>query len=382
MPFPLTVCQRHPRYAVFLVVLLFGSFLLLSPSDTFSPNRYRYARTATLDHTLPARMERAEEMYGRTLDRRQSMIKKFGPNPSQVVMFPPDRSPWPAYTVWDFFPPVFNCPHESERIGALGDGGKWVCGLSRIAEKQDCVIYSFGLDWDSTFEGELLQRTSHCKVYGYDFTARGFGHGVPRALKGRTHFARLGLGSVDSHGPADEPKMWTLRSLMAANGHDHIDVLHIDIEGWEFEVLRAMVVDFAGLGSVVPGVGAAAGEPESAPERGALPFGQLLIEFHVWHQKFEEFLAFWEMLEGVGLRPFMSEVNLVYANYNRQSGVELAQYSFLNIRGDNVFISDTSSAPAAAADPALDADLEPGEPDVRTIRHAAVAAGALDVRRR
>ena len=163
-----------------------------------------------------------------------------------------------------------------------------------------------GLDWDSTFEGELLQRTSHCKVYGYDFTARGFGHGVPRALKGRTHFARLGLGAVDSHGPADEPKMWTLRSLMAANGHDHIDVLHIDIEGWEFEVLRAMVVDFAGIGSLAP-VPGGAGEVE-VQERGTLPFGQLLIEFHVWHEKFEQFLAFWEMLENVGLRPFMSEV--------------------------------------------------------------------------
>lgn len=44
----------------------------------------------------------------------------------------------------DFFPPVFNCPHTVERLGALGDGGKWVCGLERLAEKPDCVIYSFG----------------------------------------------------------------------------------------------------------------------------------------------------------------------------------------------------------------------------------------------
>ena len=31
-----------------------------------------------------------------------------------------------------------------ERHGALGDGGKWVCGLSRVAKKPDCVVYSFG----------------------------------------------------------------------------------------------------------------------------------------------------------------------------------------------------------------------------------------------
>ena len=44
----------------------------------------------------------------------------------------------------DFFTPAFNCPHEVERHGALGDGGKWVCGLSRLAKKPDCVVYSFG----------------------------------------------------------------------------------------------------------------------------------------------------------------------------------------------------------------------------------------------
>ena len=44
----------------------------------------------------------------------------------------------------DYFTAAFNCPHEVERHGALGDGGKWVCGLSRLARKPDCVVYSFG----------------------------------------------------------------------------------------------------------------------------------------------------------------------------------------------------------------------------------------------
>ena len=44
----------------------------------------------------------------------------------------------------DFFPPIFNCPHELDRLGALGDGGKWICGVSRIQDKPDCVVYSFG----------------------------------------------------------------------------------------------------------------------------------------------------------------------------------------------------------------------------------------------
>jgi Methyltransferase domain len=27
----------------------------------------------------------------------------------------------------------------------MGDGGKWVCGLDRVAKQDKCVIYSFGL---------------------------------------------------------------------------------------------------------------------------------------------------------------------------------------------------------------------------------------------
>ena len=46
----------------------------------------------------------------------------------------------------DFFLPSFKCPHRVERVGVMGDGGKWVCGLERIAPKKECVMYSFGAD--------------------------------------------------------------------------------------------------------------------------------------------------------------------------------------------------------------------------------------------
>ena len=44
----------------------------------------------------------------------------------------------------DFFIPAFQCPYRVERIGTLGDGGKWVCGVDRVAKQDKCVIYSFG----------------------------------------------------------------------------------------------------------------------------------------------------------------------------------------------------------------------------------------------
>ena len=104
-------------------------------------------------------------------------------------------------------------------------------------------------------------------------------------------------------------------------GHSHIDILNVDLEGWEFPTLRAMI-------------GFANGT------RSPLPFGQLLMELHAWNQRFDEFLEWFEQLEFAGLRPFMAEVgllhhlhrrssdvpwqpNLIYQNYNRQSGPEL-----------------------------------------------------------
>lgn len=103
---------------------------------------------------------------------------------------------WPEhhefYTLWDFFTPAFNCPHETERVGILGDGGKWVCGLSKIDPKPDCTIYSFGerhnersetslcgsltvlppigINDESSFEAALLEKTQYCQVWGYDFS--------------------------------------------------------------------------------------------------------------------------------------------------------------------------------------------------------------------
>lgn len=54
------------------------------------------------------------------------------------------RTLTPHPSAGDFFPAVFNCPHGVERLGALGDGGQRVFRLSRIVDKPDCVIYSFG----------------------------------------------------------------------------------------------------------------------------------------------------------------------------------------------------------------------------------------------
>ncbi|KAF9219871.1 hypothetical protein BS17DRAFT_740073 [Gyrodon lividus] len=309
--------QRHPRYFIFVALVILATIYILNPYQ--SPVRTDSYAAYIRDNELPARLARAEHVYSKMIAGRKEMIRKYGPTPRDILMFPPDKEPWHPYTVWSFFPPSFYCPHELERIGSLGDGGKWACGMSRLEHKPDCLIYTFGMNYETSFEAGLLERTRHCEVWGYDYRSNSFGSNIKS--NHRAHFFPWGLANIDAHGSNVEHKLYTLKALLELNKHKHIDVLKIDIEGWEFEVLTQILQPYI-----------ASGEP--------LPFAQLLIEIHTWEKKFEDFLPWWEMLEAAGLRPFMTEVNLVYQNYNKGRDTDLAEYSFINIKGDNIFIAD------------------------------------------
>ncbi|TFK19556.1 hypothetical protein FA15DRAFT_759963 [Coprinopsis marcescibilis] len=311
------VWRRNPRYIVALLVTISITIYIL----IFSNIRHQDFEGEG-NSELELRIDASEERYNKVLRSREGLIRIYGPDPKDIYLFPPDIAPWPPYTVWDFFPAAFNCPHEIERVGALGDGGKWVCGLSRVAEEPNCIVYSFGVNYESSFEAEVLKSTKYCQIWGYDFSVSTFGPEIPEALSNRTHFRAVGLAGENTYGPEDDPPMYTLETLMHNNGHSHIDILKIDIEKWEFETLSAFIRPYI-----------SSGRP--------LPFGQLQLEIHIWNKTFEQLLRWWESLEAAGLRPFWTEPNLVYLNYHRdQATPDLAEYSFLNAKGNNIFISD------------------------------------------
>ncbi|KAH7916618.1 methyltransferase domain-containing protein [Hygrophoropsis aurantiaca] len=312
---------RHPRFTISLLILIFISLLLFANSGSHESfiNPLSLQRSNSL---LRDQLRIDEVFYNRMLEQRKALVKKWGPTPDKVDPFPSNGE---FYTLWDFFLPSFRCPHRLERVGIMGDGGKWFCGLERIAPKKSCVMYSFGVNGESSFEADILKAAPGCEVYGYDFSVKSFGPEIEehRDLKSRSHFFPYALGSRDAHGPTDDPKMYTLRTLMERNGHDFIDVLKVDIEGNEFDSLEVFIDSFHG-----------------AP----LPFGQLQLEIHVFPntqwEKFPKFLGWWEKLEAAGLRPFFSEPNLVYVNLVRGVRPDLIEYSFINIRGDHELLTD------------------------------------------
>ncbi|KAF9260980.1 hypothetical protein L218DRAFT_1078921 [Marasmius fiardii PR-910] len=317
------IWSRHPKYFIFVLVVLGTTFYLLNP---LTPEPHSRPLSFPHDVDLPGRLARAEAIYDKFLEDRRGLIKKFGPTPSDIHMFPPDKDPWPAYTVWDFFPAAYNCPHDIQRLGALGDGGKWVCGITRLTDKPDCVVYSFGINYESSFEAEILANGKHCEIWGYDFSVNSFGPQIPKSQAHRAHFHPYKLGGSVKPAVGNDPAMHTLDSLMKANGHSHIDILKVDIEGWEFETLTTVIKAYTSA---------------NLP----LPFGQLQLEIHAWNKTFAEFLSWWEMLEDAGLRPFWTEPNMVYQNYNRGATSDLAEYSFINVKGDNIFIKDPPRTP-------------------------------------
>jgi len=268
--------------------------------------------------SVKAKLEHQEDVYVQMVQSRHALIRKFGPTPDKLQPFPKVGS-WAKYILWDFFPATFNCPYETERIGVLGDGGKWVCGLSRIVEKPSCIVYSAGISTESSFEADLVRRTK-CEIFGFDFSVTKFGPEVENfaSVRAKTHFYPYGISGTDSHDA--KPPMWTLQTLMKEHGHTFIDILKVDIEGSEFDTLTSMMKHY---------------KEQNKP----LPFGQLQLEIHAEKTTFTEFLKWWEDLEEAGLRPFWTEPNLLAVNWFRKEPT-YTEYSFINIGGNHDIIRD------------------------------------------
>lgn len=185
--------------------------------------------------SLEVKLAYQEEQYQDYLKERQGLIKKWGPTIDQVKTFPHNGQ---FYTMWDFFIPAFSCPFPVTRTGQLGDGGKFVCGLDRVIKRPNCLIYSLGVEGDSSFEAEILHRSSTCNIYGYDFSVTQVNRYpllvFPRLTRipvrpqwgpqirnspswaPRVNFKPWKIAKVDNHDVT--PPEHTIQSLFTANG--------------------------------------------------------------------------------------------------------------------------------------------------------------------
>ncbi|PNS18199.1 hypothetical protein CAC42_7568 [Sphaceloma murrayae] len=287
----------------------------------------------------------AEHLHQSAVSSRTLMLSESGTrNFPDGYIFP--------YNVWDVVRPAYPCPHEVERVGTLGDGGKWVCGMARYealfppisspsaGEKggitrpgppsasttttttTTMIIYSFGVNDDSSFEAAVMARTN-ARVWGWDYSVEGWGPQIAEGGVGdRAKFEKAAIGKTDGE---REGHTWkTVQGCMAANGHGWVDLVKMDVEGAEFDA----------LGSLVEFVSQTWEESGD----GVLPFGQLLVEIHLYTSKVDfgmpttmkEFLDWWVDLEKMGLRPVWNEHNWIGDVMTGKP--RYIEYTFINVR--------------------------------------------------
>lgn len=127
-------CFIMPRLAV--TISAFGVILFIIAVSTklssgtlnvasFPLQCWQNSQVFSVEPHLRAKLSHADILWKQSVEDRKAMITASGTG----KIFP-DGYIYP-YNVWDCARPSFFCPHDLERVGALGDGGKVVCGMSR-----------------------------------------------------------------------------------------------------------------------------------------------------------------------------------------------------------------------------------------------------------
>ena len=147
------------------------------------------------------------------------------------------------------FDSLYSVPFaEKETIGLLS---QWTIVTSHLGP--DAVIYSGGVGEDISFERELIRRFG-VRIHIFD-PAPVAVHTIALVNNDRLLFKPLGLaastaarfsigGGTDSStwlkaGGSESLPCTSIAREMEMNGHDSIDLLKIDIEGFEYEVLES-----------------------------------------------------------------------------------------------------------------------------------------------
>jgi FkbM family methyltransferase len=128
--------------------------------------------------------------------------------------------------------------------------------LPRDLLKSDSVVYSFGIGNDASFDLDIIERYG-CNVHGFDPTPTCKKWVEKQAFPSQFIFHPIGLGEIDSligfQSPEKEGNVSFFRAknnsieltlpvkrlstIMAELGDTQIDVLKLDIEGFEYQVL-------------------------------------------------------------------------------------------------------------------------------------------------
>ena len=142
------------------------------------------------------------------------------------------------------------------------DTGAWLLTPGELGPES--IVYSFGIGRDITFELSLVKRFG-CRVHCFDPTPASiewvrnrqppsaivlheYGLGAsdgmlayhPPRRSGSTHYTPVPRYKKD-RGEVREAPVRRLSTIMAELGHDHVDLMKLDIEGGEYDAIDDLV---------------------------------------------------------------------------------------------------------------------------------------------
>lgn len=128
----------------------------------------------------------------------------------------------------------------------------------------DSIVYSFGIGTDITFDLKCIKK-HHCHVFGFDPTPKSIDWIASRELTDNFHFFDYGISSETGFmnfflptRPRGTSGSMILNPIVTADktisvpmksfdditkelGHNHVDLVKMDIEGSEYEVLDSIL---------------------------------------------------------------------------------------------------------------------------------------------
>ena len=141
--------------------------------------------------------------------------------------------------------PSWSCETLERIPDSPGDGPKWLCGADAIRPK-DCLVYSVGSNGEFSFELAVKKRWPACEVYTMDPTLNAVRREKAAVLEAAGHFKVVDIGLAGANGTITlggrQFPVLTLESHVEMLGHRNrrIDVLKVDIEGYEYEAFASL----------------------------------------------------------------------------------------------------------------------------------------------
>ncbi|KAK3083013.1 hypothetical protein FSP39_011659 [Pinctada imbricata] len=125
------------------------------------------------------------------------------------------------------------------RVGNIVDGGWEVCHDVQFRPRSPCLVYSFGINYDFSFD-EDVAKTYGCEVHAFDPSMN-----IAEFKRPHLKFYKIGIGEANKEitFKGQKWKLNTLKTILERLNHSNrrIDVLKMDIEDNELQVLPEMI---------------------------------------------------------------------------------------------------------------------------------------------